>query len=159
MVARVGYSVPILKVKDVERSVRFYEWLGFTATSVLRTGEGVPYWANLSCFRGNPERTTETESAAVMVSLGEEGDLTESEGTRDESGSKAKRSSGDPHEPIDGRMQAASLYLFTKDLEGLRAQLVSLGVEVSEIATREYMPKGEMELRDPDGWRVFVGGV
>jgi catechol 2,3-dioxygenase-like lactoylglutathione lyase family enzyme len=136
MGARVGYSVPILRVKDLERSVRFYELLGFTATSVLRTKEGVAYWANLSCFRGNPERTTENESAAVMVSLGE-----------------------DPHAPLDGTMQAASLYLFTKDLEGLRAQLVSQGVEVSEIVTREYMPKGEMELRDPDGWRVFVGGV
>jgi catechol 2,3-dioxygenase-like lactoylglutathione lyase family enzyme len=30
--ARVGYSVPILRVKDVERAVRFYELLGFTAT-------------------------------------------------------------------------------------------------------------------------------
>jgi catechol 2,3-dioxygenase-like lactoylglutathione lyase family enzyme len=135
--ARVGYSVPILRVKDVEQSVRFYELLGFTATSLLRTAEGVPYWANLSCHRGNPEeRTTENESAAVMVSLGE-----------------------DPHAPLDASMQAASLYLFTKDLEGLRAQLVSQGVEVSEIVTREYMPKGEMELRDPDGWRVFVGGA
>jgi catechol 2,3-dioxygenase-like lactoylglutathione lyase family enzyme len=158
--ARVGYSVPILRVKDVERSVRFYELLGFTATALLRTKDGVAYWANLSCHRGPTfeeqssagdksvevskqnaprapdERTTENESAAVMVSLGE-----------------------DPLAPLDGTMQAASLYLFTKDLEGLRAQLVSQGVEVSEIVTREYMPKGEMELRDPDGWRVFVGGA
>jgi hypothetical protein len=41
----------------------------------------------------------------------------------------------------------------------LRAQLVSQGVEVTGIVPREYMPKGEMELHDPDGWRVFVGGV
>src|SRR3569832_235746 len=137
MKARVAYSVPILKVKDVERSVRFYELLGFEATSVLRTEEGVAYWANLSCFRGNPEvRTSENESAAEMVSLGE-----------------------DTHSPIDGSMQAASLYLFTKGLEGLRAELIRNGVEVSEIVKREYMPKGEMEQRDPDGWRVFVGGV
>jgi hypothetical protein len=160
MMARVGYSVPILRVKDVERSVRFYELLGFTATSLLRTKDGVAYWANLSCFRGATverddkssagdkstasakqvaplaERTSENEAAAVMVSLGE-----------------------DPHAPLDASKQGASLYMFTKDLEGLRAQLVSQGVEVSEIVPREYMPKGEMELRDPDGWRVFVGGV
>jgi catechol 2,3-dioxygenase-like lactoylglutathione lyase family enzyme len=135
--ARVSYSVPILRVKDVERAVRFYELLGFTATAVLRTEEGVAYWANLSCFRGKPEaRTSENESAAVMVSLGE-----------------------DPHAPIEASKQAASLYLFSKDLAGLRAQLVSKAVEVTEIVPREYMPKGEMELRDPDGWRVFVGGV
>jgi hypothetical protein len=32
-------------------------------------------------------------------------------------------------------------------------------VEVTEIVIREYMPKGEMELHDPDGWKVFVGAV
>jgi catechol 2,3-dioxygenase-like lactoylglutathione lyase family enzyme len=135
--ARVSYSVPILRVKDVERAVRFYELLGFTATAVLRTEDGVAYWANLSCYRGNPdERTSENESAAVMVSLGE-----------------------DPHTPIDASKQCASLYMFSKDLVGLRAQPVSQGVEVTGIVPREYMPKGEMELHDPDGWRVFVGGV
>lgn len=46
------------------------------------------------------------------------------------------------------------------DWKGLRVgDLVSQGVEVSEIVKREYMPKGEMELRDPDGWKLFVGGV
>src|SRR3954463_13120777 len=118
MGAKVGYSVPILKVKDVERSVRFYELLGFTATAVLRTEDGVAYWANLSCYRGNPAAlTTENESAAVMVSLGE-----------------------DPHAEIDASKQCASLYLFTKELAGLRADLLSQGVEVTEIVPREYMP-------------------
>jgi catechol 2,3-dioxygenase-like lactoylglutathione lyase family enzyme len=158
--ARVGYSVPILRVKDVERSVHFYELLGFTATAVLRTEDGVAYWANLSCYRGNPdERTSENESAAVMVSLGEDpvdGGVTEIDGIGNRSETEAKRSTG---APIDASKQCASLYLFSKDLTGLRAQLVSQGVEVTEIVAREYMPKGEMELRDPDGWRVFVGGV
>jgi catechol 2,3-dioxygenase-like lactoylglutathione lyase family enzyme len=134
MVARVGYSVPMLRVKDVERSVGFYESLGFKCTSMMRGEGGVATWANLSCFRGKPEElTTENESAAVMVSLGWEG-------------------SGDPG-------QGASLYVFSKDIEGLRADLMGQGVEVTEIVPRPWMPKGEMELRDPDGWKVLVGGV
>jgi hypothetical protein len=160
MAARVSYSVPILRVKDVERVVRFYELLGFTQTAVLRTEDGLPYWAHLSCQRGNiaanesctqdtsigaseqyespspVARKSENESAAVMVSLGE-----------------------DPHAPIDAAKQCASLYLLSKELEGLRAQLVRQGVEVTEIVTSEYMKNGEMELCDPDGWRIFVGGV
>jgi Glyoxalase/Bleomycin resistance protein/Dioxygenase superfamily len=136
--ARVAYSVPMLRVMDVERSMRFYELLGFTVTGVMRTENGVAFWANLSCHRGNPEKlTTENESAAVMVTLGD----------------------GAPGEPIDVPKQGASLYLYSKDLVALREKLVSRGVEVTEIVPRPWMEKGEMELRDPDGWRVFVGAV
>ena len=145
MATRVSYSVPMLRVIDVERSIHFYELLGFTVTGMLRDESGTTriLWANLSCHRGNPEeRTTENESAAVMLTLGQGG------GSDLPLGAK-----------LDPTKQGASLYMFTQDIEGLRADLVRNGIEVTEIVPRPYMEKGEMELRDPDGWRVFVGGV
>jgi len=39
----------------------------------------------------------------------------------------------------------------------LRAQLAAAGIDVSPISHPEYMPSGEMQLRDPDGNVVFVG--
>lgn len=110
---------------------------------MLRDEDGRAQWANLSCHRGNPEeRTTENESAAVMVTLGQ--------------GGASNLPAG---EKLDPSKQGASLYLFSKDLAGLGAELVRNGIEVTEIVPRPYMEKGEMELHDPDGWKLFVGGV
>jgi catechol 2,3-dioxygenase-like lactoylglutathione lyase family enzyme len=53
-------------------------------------------------------------------------------------------------------MQAVLLYMYTPDLAGLRAALLSHGITVSEIRRTEYMPSGEMSIKDPDGFLVLV---
>ncbi|HYD16572.1 MAG TPA: VOC family protein [Candidatus Nanoarchaeia archaeon] len=134
MKSEVGYVVPMMHVMDVERSVKFYEMLGFTAAEVLRHDDGKAFWAYLACHRGRPEkRTTENESAAVMVTQA--------------------------GHPVDATVQGALLYMYSPDLVGLREKLVAGGVKVSEIVPRFYMPKGEMELTDPDGYCVLIGAV
>jgi catechol 2,3-dioxygenase-like lactoylglutathione lyase family enzyme len=49
------------------------------------------------------------------------------------------------------------LYLYTPDLPALRTQLSSAGVEVGSIAYPDHMRSGEMCLKDPDGYVIFVG--
>jgi catechol 2,3-dioxygenase-like lactoylglutathione lyase family enzyme len=133
--AKVGYSVPMLHVRDVERSVKFYELLGFTATTVMRNDKGEAFWAAVACYRGNPEQRTD-QNAAAEVFLTRGGDSVTG---RDTSG--------------------VSLYMYSPDLPGLRERLLAAGVEVTEIVPRFYMEKGEMETHDPDGYLIFVGQV
>jgi hypothetical protein len=50
MSAKVGYSTPILHVAEIERSIRFYELLGFVTVD---TDRGKPLgWARLHCEGG-----------------------------------------------------------------------------------------------------------
>lgn len=46
--------------------------------------------------------------------------------------------------------------MYSPDLAGLREQLLAAGVTVSPIKYPEYMPSGEITLKDPDGNTVFV---
>ena len=49
------------------------------------------------------------------------------------------------------------LYLYAADLVGLRQRLIQGGTRVGAITYPEYLPKGEFELHDPDGYTVMVG--
>jgi hypothetical protein len=46
--------------------------------------------------------------------------------------------------------------MYSPDLRALHAQLQSKGVAVPPISYPGYMPSGEMQLRDPDGYSVIV---
>lgn len=59
--------------------------------------------------------------------------------------------------PVATKEQGILFYLYVRDLKALHARLVADGVEVSPIVPREYMPRGEAELRDPDGYLVVIG--
>ena len=59
-------------------------------------------------------------------------------------------------EPSHGE-QPVVLYLYAADLVALRQQLIAMGVNVSAITYPDYLPKGEFELHDPDGYTVMVG--
>jgi len=48
------------------------------------------------------------------------------------------------------------LYIYSPDLRALHAQLQSNGVAVPPINYPGYMPGGEMQLRDPDGYSAIV---
>ena len=56
-----------------------------------------------------------------------------------------------------GGEQPVVLYLYAADLVSLRQQLIRMGVNVSAITYPDYLPKGEFELHDPDGYVVMVG--
>lgn len=78
--------------------------------------------------------------------------------------------------PIDASQQAVLFYLYSLDIQTLRAHLLeqsipdagpppSEGVEspppngaaVFEIVPRFYMPAGELRIHDPDGYCLLVG--
>ena len=48
------------------------------------------------------------------------------------------------------------LYLYARDLESLRAELVRAGQSPGPIEYPEYLPEGEFSLVDPDGCSVMV---
>jgi catechol 2,3-dioxygenase-like lactoylglutathione lyase family enzyme len=111
---------PMLHVKSIEASIKFYERLGF---KVIDTDRCVPIgWARLHC-----------EGGALMFLRAE-----------------------DEHR-VDPRQQGVLFYMYTPDLAGLREQLAAQGIDVSPIQYPEYMPSGEVNLRDPDGYCVIIG--
>ena len=117
MSAKVGYSTPMLHVVEVERSIRFYELLGFVTVDTDRcTPLG---WARMHC-----------EGGAVMFLRAEE--------------------------PLDPVRLTTMLYMYTPDLVALREQLLAAGIKVPAINYPGYMPSGEIQMSDPDGYSVIV---
>lgn len=49
------------------------------------------------------------------------------------------------------------LYLYTDELPKLRENLIAKGIDVSEIKFPAHMKNGEIGMKDPDGFLVFVG--
>ena len=58
--------------------------------------------------------------------------------------------------PINVSAQAFMLYLYAPDLPALRERLLANGVKVSPIKYPEYMPSGEINLADPDGYKLEI---
>ena len=58
--------------------------------------------------------------------------------------------------PIDPRAQGIMLCMYTPDLVGFREQLLANGVKVPPIVHPEYMPSGELDFADPDGFHIAV---
>jgi hypothetical protein len=106
-------------VAGIERSIRFYELLGFVTVD---TDHCTPLgWARLHC-----------EGGAVMFLRGE------------------------AEHPVDASAQGVMLYMYTPDLPGLREQLLAGGVKVPPIKYPGYMPSGEIQFADPDGYAILV---
>jgi catechol 2,3-dioxygenase-like lactoylglutathione lyase family enzyme len=117
MSAKATYSTPMLHAMDIERSLAFYELLGFVTVD---TDRGKPLgWARTHC-----------EGGALMFLRAEHA--------------------------VDSAVQGVMLYMYSPDLRALRAQLQSSGVAVAPISYPGYMPSGEIQLRDPDGYSVIV---
>jgi hypothetical protein len=72
MSVNVGYSTPLLHVAEIERSIRFYEQLGFTTVDTDRcTPLG---WARLHCEGGavmflRAEHPIDASAQAVMLCM------------------------------------------------------------------------------------------
>lgn len=58
--------------------------------------------------------------------------------------------------PIDPREQRVRFYLYAEDLDGLRAQLASQGVNVGPIVDGSPGPEREMTVHDPDGYCLLI---
>jgi catechol 2,3-dioxygenase-like lactoylglutathione lyase family enzyme len=123
--------IPFLLVADVERSIPFYEALGF---EVIKRHEpdGRLEFAGLEA----------TPSAKVMLA----------------------RVDAVPETGPDARTPGF-LYLYTSDLDGLRARLLEAGHEADEIEDGPGPgPSRQMCVRDPDGHghmvaELFEGSV
>ena len=76
--------------------------------------------------------------------------------------------------PIDAEQQAVLFYMYSPDLNTLRATLIKRGLEdagvyrgvrspddttnmIHEIAHPNHMKSGEMRVIDPDGYVILVG--
>jgi len=117
----VSDLVPFTHVADVDRSVAFYERLGFEMRHEY-TPEDRRLWAFLE--RGD---------ARLMVAEGDEA--------------------------VDPGAQAVLFFLYTRDLDGLRARLVSDGVPAGAITTGNLGPDRQMEVVDPDGYALMVAEI
>jgi catechol 2,3-dioxygenase-like lactoylglutathione lyase family enzyme len=60
-------------------------------------------------------------------------------------------------EPGDPDQQGVLFYCWSSDVAQLREELLTAGVEVSAIEHPGYMPAGEIEVRDPDGYALVIG--
>jgi predicted enzyme related to lactoylglutathione lyase len=117
MSAKATYSTPMLHAMDIERSLAFYELLGFVTVD---TDCGKPLgWARTHC-----------EGGALMFLRAEHA--------------------------VDPAVQGVMLYMYSPDLRALHAQLQRSGVAVPPVSYPGYMPSGEMQLRDPDGYSLIV---
>lgn len=141
--------VPFLHVADVRETLAFYERLGLVCRHVLPAPDGGIAWAWVEAAS---EGSGEGNGAAVMLA----------------------RASG----AIDAHQQAVLLYLYVRDVRGLREHLLQAGVKdagtfagaqgdggaervqksvVFAVTSPPHMPAGELRVHDPDGYCLLVG--
>jgi hypothetical protein len=58
---------------------------------------------------------------------------------------------------VDPSQQAVLSYCWSRDVEGLHAELRRAGIVAGEIEHPFYMPAGEFRVADPDGCVLLVG--
>ena len=126
--APINSLVPMIRVKDVARSAKFYAHLGFEIGNYVPRAGPRMSWAWLY-QPGAPNWKT---GANLMLVRGEGG----------------FDSNPDTH---------LVLYLYAADLAALRLDLIKADIKVSEISYPEYLPNGEFETHDPDDYTVMVG--
>ena len=57
---------------------------------------------------------------------------------------------------IDAEAQHVLFYLYAHDLAALRSSLLAHGVSASEITYPDYLPHGECQVIDPDGYTLML---
>lgn len=167
----VGRVVTYAHVQDVEASLRFYAMLGFAPVSVLKGGDGRAFWA--MGVSGVGEGGVGGGDGAERA-----GDVY---GMRGGAEIMFARASGE----IDAAQQAVLFYMYSADVRGLREHLVRSGVLDGEkcgggggcgcgavvskeemrrgvvfgVKERDYMPRGEVRVHDPDGYVILIGEI
>jgi predicted enzyme related to lactoylglutathione lyase len=59
--------------------------------------------------------------------------------------------------PVSAATLPVLFYLYAPDLPALRERLLANGINVPPISHPPYMPSGEINISDPDGYHVAVG--
>jgi hypothetical protein len=57
----------------------------------------------------------------------------------------------------DPAQQGVLFYCWAPDVAQLRDDLLAAGIEVGAMERPSYMPAGEIEVRDPDGYLLVIG--
>jgi catechol 2,3-dioxygenase-like lactoylglutathione lyase family enzyme len=60
------------------------------------------------------------------------------------------------HDALSAKGHSVLLYLYVADLVTLRESLIEKGMKVGQISYPDYLPKGEFEIEDPDGYCLMV---
>jgi catechol 2,3-dioxygenase-like lactoylglutathione lyase family enzyme len=116
--AHINDLIPFVPVRDVDRSIRFYQALGFRVTDThIHQGE-LDFAALVS------------DRAQLMLA----------------------RAPG----PGEMAQQRVLFYLYTADLDGLRANLLGGGLNAGPIVDGTPGPEREMQIRDPDGYCLMI---
>ncbi|HKF51063.1 MAG TPA: hypothetical protein VKB26_02025 [Candidatus Acidoferrales bacterium] len=58
--------------------------------------------------------------------------------------------------PLNPEAQDVLFYLYATDLVGLRNALIAQGLKPGSITYPEYLPKGEFQIGDPDGYCLMI---
>jgi catechol 2,3-dioxygenase-like lactoylglutathione lyase family enzyme len=117
--------VPMIQVRDVQRSVDFYQLLGFAVGNRF-PGEGRMNWAWLYA----PNAPDWRRGPNLMLSLGQE-----------------------IPQPVGSEVV---LYFYASDLVALRNELERAGKAPGPIQHPFYLPDGEFEIQDPDGYCLMI---
>ena len=113
--------VPMAPVADMQRSIAFYEELGFKVENTFEE-DGILNWAYLR-----------NGGAQLMLSRSDS--------------------------PVPPERQTMQIYVYAVDVVAFHRELQEKGLDVGPLERRFYMESGEFELRDPDGYCLFVGHV
>ena len=60
-------------------------------------------------------------------------------------------------EPVSASEQRVFFYLYVADVAAFRDQVVAAGIDAGPLTHPFYLPIGEFEVRDPDGYMVMIG--
>jgi predicted enzyme related to lactoylglutathione lyase len=113
--------VALLDVADLERSINFYEKLGFEiCNEPLKNDQGVKTFVGM--HHGS--------AAQIMLTLA--------------------------NQPLDSGSRHIMFYLYSTDMPAYRERLIARGVKVGIVTYPFYMPSGEFQVDDPDGWIWIV---
>lgn len=124
----INAVVAMIRVREIERSVKFYQLLGFEIGN-YEPREGPPmHW----CWLYQPHAPDWKTGANLMLVRGS---------------NEGWDSAPDTH---------VVLYVYAKDLVATRERMLAAGVKCGEICYPEYLPKGEFASHDPDDYGVMV---
>ena len=66
---------------------------------------------------------------------------------------------GQAREPVTADQQRVLFYAYCDDIEATHAELADAGLEVGPITKPFYNPGGEFEIRDPDGYVIWIAQI
>lgn len=137
--AAIYKNVPMVHVADVERSVAFYELLGFHCFSRFSSEDGITRWADVRSHRAQMmfARASGPIDASLQAVLFYLYTL-DVRGLRDHLIGQGIPDVGPPPR------------------EGIESPPPN-GAAVFEIVPRFYMPSGELRVHDPDGYCLLIG--